>query len=350
MASALMGLLSAGVAPATASAQTRTNVYFVGSGGQGLIGRVYQPNLSGAPAGYKPPGMVLMHGCSGMWSYNTPPTVTCSGGSCTVSTSEVAQSHIEKWGRKLSAAGYVALAVDSYTTRTPTGPGPGPYPTPAQYQHQCHGDTYAGAVDPYTTRVDDFLSAKSRLSSTYNVNVHGVGELGWSQGAEATLVSAAATPVNNNTEWCDISSMQCVGRTLTQPTASVVFYPGCGPNLGYGYDDDDPLNIDPGYWRPDVPMRWNHGEADGTTPFAPCDLRVDEAVSTYGASIDFDHYASVDHSFDMYVSGEDPSIYAFPTAKCSPADTVTYPSKCARWDADIDSLAFIQSNVQGYTP
>jgi dienelactone hydrolase len=338
--STLLGIFAFGVslcaAPADASAQTRSNVYF-SSGSQGYIGRVYQPNLSGAPAGYQPPGIVMMHGCTGMWSNSVPPTITCSGGNCTVASTPIAQSHIEKWGRKLADEGYVALAIDSFTTRTP------PNVTTTAYQQQCNGDTYGGAVDPYTTRTNDFLAAKNRLHGTYNVSSTGVGELGWSQGAETALVNAAITSRTTDTEWCALGTTQCQARADSRPQAVVVFYPGCGANLGYGYSNQ----ASPGFWRPDVPVRWNHGELDTDTPIGPCEARADRAVSFYAEDVDFEPYDDADHSFDRNDAAQDGSIYAFATTSCTPTQEATYPEMCDRWDADMDSLNFILANVQG---
>jgi dienelactone hydrolase len=333
----LTSFFSAGLAicaaPAPASAQTYQNVCFLDGNNAENIGRLYRP--SQPPAGYKPPAVVLMHGCTGMWSNSSPPTISHPAGVCTVGQGTVAQSHIEKWGRRLAAEGYLALAIDGYTTRADNS------------QNHC-GESPpfdpATEVDPYTTRAFDFYVAKSYLANQRNANPAGIGVLGWSQGAESALVTAAATPRNNNVVYCPPpwNSWGCLLRPALRPAAAVVFYPGCGANLGYGYSGGAP-----GYWRPDVPIRWNHGEDDATTAFGPCEDRVDRAVSTYGASIDFDHYDNVGHSFDMNTVADDGSLYAFATVKCTAAQQMATPTRCARWDADIDSLAFITSQIHG---
>jgi dienelactone hydrolase len=333
--SALLGLSAAGlslaIAPASASAQTRGNIRFVDSGtSQAYLARIYQPNLTNAPVGYLPPAVVLMHGCSGMWSNSVAPTVTCSGSTCTVGAAN-AQSHIEKWGRHLATQGYIALALDGFTTRSN-----------GSQDHCGESPPYdpATEVDPYTTRADDFYIAKDFLINNYSANPDGIGELGWSHGAQAALVNAAETPRDADTA-CSTPAA-CAAREDARPTAVVVFYPGCGENLGFGYSGSDP-----GYWRPDVPMRWNHGEDDATTAFGPCEERVDEALATYASDIDFDHYDFVDHSFDINTVADDGAIYTFPTVKCTAAQTASTPTRCARWDADIDSLAFITAEIQG---
>jgi len=121
--------------------------------------------------------------------------------------------------------------------------------------------------------------------------------------------------------------------------AAVVFYPGCGGALGFGYGSGSA-----GYWRPEHPVRHNHGTADTTTPIASCRTRRDRAWSSYGAvpgtSIElvWEEYAGVGHGFDAAVSSS-----SFPSTKCTPteASDPSLTSKCAMRDADLDSFAFL---------
>ncbi|MCY1057483.1 dienelactone hydrolase family protein [Nannocystis sp. SCPEA4] len=299
-------------APARAQADTYTNISFDSlTPGLQLDGRLYLPD---SPV-ENPPAIIMAHGCSGMWSYNDPST-------------EVAQLHIEKWGIELAAQGYVVLAVDSFTTRTPTGEDE------VEFQNQCSGDDWEGEVDPYTKRVDDLAAARAFLIDEYEVNTAGgIGLLGWSQGAQAVLVAMAATPRTSN-----------VAYTTELPwAAATAFYPGCGSLMGYGFKISQPID---GYWRPANPVRLHMGEADSL--HAHCKRRVDNAWDVYDADpgtadeLVWRPYPFVGHSFDR---GDDTT---FPTSKCSPeeaADT-TRRAECAMRDADVDSLAFFLARVQ----
>lgn len=310
-----LGLLATTVAawlvlPGTASADTQTNITFDAlAAGAELDGRLYLPD----PMPANPPAIIMAHGCSGLWSNSNP-------------ASGVAQRHIEKWGLELAAQGYVVLAVDSYTTRTPVGV------TEAAYQRQCSGEAYAGAVDSYTTRVDDIEAAQDFLIEQYDVSIDGLGLLGWSQGAQAVMVAMAATPRTSSVAYVDPPAY----------AAAVTFYPGCGSALGYGLTS----SVD-GYWRPGNPMRMHHGMTDSL--FGSCDRRHDNAWSVYGATegtadeLVWREYAGVGHSFDLT------GTTAFPTSKCSAAELAdpSLAAQCAMRDADVDSLAFILDEVVG---
>lgn len=300
------------VLPGTANADTQSNITFDGLvPGTELDGRVYLPD----PMPESPPAVIMMHGCSGMWSNNNP-------------TSGIAQTHIEKWGLELAAQGYVVLAVDGYTTRTPVGT------TEAAYQLQCSNHTWKGDVDPYTERVDDIEAAQEHLLAEYDVDVDAIGLLGWSQGAQSVMVAMAATPRASNVAYVDPPAY----------AAAVTFYPGCGPALGYGfsyyYDTD-------GYWRPGNPMRLHHGSSDSL--FTDCRDRALNAHSVYGATpgtadeLVWVEYTGVGHSFDLV------GTTAFPTSKCNATELANASKKaeCAMRDADIDSLAFILDEIQG---
>jgi dienelactone hydrolase len=302
--------------PGTASADTQTNITFDSIvPGEELDGRLYLPD----PMPESPPAIIMMHGCTGLWSGSDPAT-------------GVGQRHIEKWGLELAAQGYVVLAVDSYTTRTPAAA------TEAEYQHQCNSDpTWKHHVNSYTTRVDDIESAQEYLIAEYDVNTEGgLGLLGWSQGAQSVLVAMAATPRASNVAYVDPPAY----------AAAVTFYPGCGSALGYGMSYT--LNR-PGYWRPANPMRLHHGTSDSL--HGDCQWRSTNAWAVYPESLPsaddellWVSYPGVGHSFDHVGTNT-----AFPTSKCDAAALadVTRKAECAMRDADIDSLAFILDEVVG---
>lgn len=283
-------------APASASADTYENVTIDAV----LDGRLYLPETPGDA----PPAMILMHGCGGMWSDDDP--------------SAGAVHEIERWGMELAAQGYVVIAVDSYGGRTPVGVDW------VAYQYQCSGSTYGGAVDPYTTRVDDIAAAYD-----YLVEEHGassVGIMGWSQGAQAVMVASAATPRGSNVAYASPPVY----------SAAVAYYPGCGSALGYGLS-----STKDGYWRPAMPMRLQVGALDSF--HANCERRADNAIASYSADLTWVDYAGVGHSFDN--AGGD----AFPAAKCTASELADpgMTTICAERDADVDSLAFVLAEVTG---
>lgn len=317
--STMLGLLTTALTwlalPGSASADTQVNVTFDAlTPGDELDGRLYLPD----PLPANPPAIIMMHGCSGLWSESDP-------------ESGIAQRHIEKWGLELAAQGYVVLAVDSYTTRTPASI---PADHVLDYQVQCSGSTWAGDVDPYTERVDDIQAAQDYLIAEHDVNVDALGLLGWSQGAQSVMVAMAATPRTSNVAYVDPPDY----------AAAVTFYPGCGPALKYGFSYS---TNDDGYWRPGNPMRLHHGSSDSL--FTDCRERALNARSNYGAGtgsadeLFWIEYAGVGHSFDHV------GTTAFPTSKCSAVELVdsTKKAECAMRDADIDSLGFLLDLVSG---
>lgn len=310
----ILGMFTAAVvwssAPASAKADTYTNISFDALAvGEALDGRIFVPDALDE----NPAAIIMMHGCTGLWSDRDP-------------ANGVAQNHIEKWGRELAAQGYVVLAVDSYTTRTPEG-----LADPLAWQDQCSNGAYPGAVDPYTTRVDDIEAARQYLLDQYDVDADALGLLGWSQGAQSVLVAMAATPRTTNTAY----------STPPAYAAATAFYPGCGPALGYGLK----LSGSDGYWRPANPMRLHMGEDD--TLHGNCERRVNNAWSVYGATpgtadaLIWREYVDVGHSFD-HVGG-----WTFPTSKCSPEELADAAKRteCAMRDADVDSLDFFLAEV-----
>lgn len=303
--------------PPPPTAITIEEVSFPGDGVT-LTGVLYKPAGYDTSSGF--PAVIMMHGCTGMWSNRNPDAVNGDG-------SPNLQNHIEKWGRKLAIEGVVALAVDSFTPREPTN-----LPTdPAQrlaarkdWQDQCDGRHGADEPDAYTTRVDDLLAARDYLVADSKISPANMGLLGWSHGAQAAMVESAATPRDSN-----------VARPAEEHlfAASVLFYPGCGKNLGFG----DP---DTGYWRPYMDVRLELGDADGFHD--NCEKRADQAITTYGSGagstheVFFGSYKDAAHSFDGVSQ-------SWPTSQCILASSGG--DECAMRKADMESLQFLLNRI-----
>lgn len=286
-------------------AQTR-NLPIDLANGLSLPARLYGPVQPNGAA------VVMTHGCSGMWRHDEPWTV--------------AQGAIEKWGQELARNGYFALAIDSYTSRAPAGVDP------RDFQRQCSGDVHDGAVDPYTTRVEDMDEAIAWLRYRLGIAATSrLGALGWSQGAQSVLVRSAETYVDQNVSRFDDSADE-----TTSLLASVAFYPGCGTHLGFV----EGSGVESSFWRPHRDLRLNHGGADPL--HASCAQRSEIAVGTYGSVPESGHavwyieYPNAHHSFDG-------AITEWPATRCAPG---TPPSDiCAASDADISSLEFLSARL-----
>lgn len=146
----------------------------------GLTGVLQTP----AKASGKRPAVVLLHGCSGMFS-----------------DSGALQSHIDRWLRTLARKGFVALAVDSFT--------------PRGVKEVCDRDPEETGVSEVTDRARDAFAALTWLRARPGVRKTHIGALGWSNGGSTVL-----------------SALGRNGPVAPPPgggfRAGVAFYPGCG--------------------------------------------------------------------------------------------------------------------------
>ena len=280
--------------------------------GSNLTGRLYLPSTWTSAT----PAVVLMHGCKGLWSLGQP---------WPDRPDAIAQSAIERWGLELSRNGYIALAIDSFTSRTPLGIAS------ADYQNQCQGELFEGSVDPYVTRVGDIDFGIAWLRSRLNIAATTpIAAIGWSEGAESVLVRAAETDRLEDT-----SLYQTPADEAEALRAAVAFYPGCGSNLGFNRTTES-------FWRPHRDLKLNHAELDPLN--VHCASRADTALTVYGSEPDSGHwidwtlYADAHHSFDTSPTLE------WPDRPCSLGDALD-ADVCAQRSADIDSLAFLTQRL-----
>ncbi len=132
-----------------------------------LTGQLYRPDGPGPFA-----AIVMLHGCGGV----QPPQ--------------------HDWGRRLRAWGYMALLVDSFSTRGKT--------------RIC--DDFLG-VDPRFARMPDAYAAKSWLGSQPLVDRRRIALIGWSHGGAATLFA--------------VDDIYLSGIRSTPFAAAIAFYPWC---------------------------------------------------------------------------------------------------------------------------
>jgi dienelactone hydrolase len=155
---------------------TANRITFPGYGGSvELSGVIYRPGGYDAATASRYSAVVMMHGCSGIWSERVVGNKNPDG-------TPNLQKNIEKWGIKLAESNVVALAVDSFTPRQPSDVA-----SSEEWQNQCSDNAgrYAGAVDPYTERVHDARAAWEFLNAMPEIDSTRIGLLGWSHGAQS---------------------------------------------------------------------------------------------------------------------------------------------------------------------
>jgi dienelactone hydrolase len=189
------------------------------------------------PPGAGPfPALVLLHGCSGM--YTPSGYITAS---------------YRRWAEVLAEDGYIALLVDSFSPRG--------YRTICELQKR--------PIRESRERVEDAYAAARWLDRQSYVAAGRIGLLGWSNGGTGTLYA-----------------MRPASRVEPAFRAAVAFYPGCRT-----------LSRAKTPYQPYAPLLILAGAADDWTPAAPCAHLVDIAKSE-GASADIVIYPGAHHSFD----------------------------------------------------
>lgn len=318
----------------SASAAVVVQEVTVPNGGTHLPGVLY---FDDAITGKKP-AVVMLHGCSGMWRNQIPRELD------PVTHEPRVQEYLEKWGRRLAEAGYVAVAVDSYTPRRPATE------TESTWQDQC-GWKYDKGVSENTVRPGDAEATQAWLASRADVNAARIGVMGWSQGATAAMVTMGATAIDSNT-----LRAQATDKPFK---AAVAFYPGCGFKYG---DKKWAFNgTSYSYWRPYAPVRINHGTHDdlydagydkathGLKDPLPdiryhCTTRVDRAKTKYGASAASGNDVTLAVMEDAHHSFDYPHQAGFPAAPCPAAG---HPADArAECVYDLESLTFLDGELR----
>ena len=189
------------------------------------------------PPGKGPfPAIVLMHGCSGM--YTPSGFITAS---------------YRRWAELLALDGYVAVLVDGFNPRG--------YRTICELQKR--------PILESRERVEDAYATARWLNDQPYVGRGRIGLLGWSNGGTGTLYA-----------------MRPASRLEPAFRAAVAFYPGCRT-----------LSRAKTPYQPYAPLLILSGGADDWTPAAPCAQLIDIAKGQ-GAPADIVIYPGAHHSFD----------------------------------------------------
>jgi dienelactone hydrolase len=188
------------------------------------------------PAGPGPfPAIVMLHGCSGMFSASGYPTASY------------------RYRAELFAQnGYVAVLTDSFNPRG----------------HWSICDLQKRPILESRERAEDAYATREWLAAQPFVRKDRIGLIGWSNGAGGTL-------------W---------GMREIQPyrgfRSAVAFYPGCRT-----------LSRAKTPYKPYAPLLILTGEADDWTPAAPC-VELTKTARAQGAPMDIVTYPGAHHAFD----------------------------------------------------
>lgn len=246
-------------APA-ASTVVMTKVNFTNADGQALTGFMFKdPTVTAKNA-----AVVMMHGCSGVWSKGV------------VSTDAQpvigALSHIHKrWGENLAKAGYVGLLVDSFTSRNLT--------------NECNNGT--AGLNEATVRPKDALAGRNWLIGNGQVTAERIALMGWSNGGSAVMATMDVTNQGN-------SGIKPFKEAFS-------FYPGCGLINEFGGDASTPAATS---WLPYAPITIHHAETDPLYTSTRCENRKTTAIAlgaspATGNKVDMVVYTAARHSFDQ---------------------------------------------------
>ena len=224
---------------------TPIDVSFPTPQGITITGKLYTPASPAALA----PAVVMMHGCSGIYSFSDP-------------AKGLALLYNE-WGERLAKAGYVALLVDSFTGRNTA-------------QNQC--DNGSSGVSEVTDRPYDAYGAWQFLKTSYSgwVDPAKIALLGWSHGASSTMSTLSNTGVS---QW---------GKPFK---AGFAFYPGCGLYGAFG-------GISTSTYAPYAPLYILHGSVDPFYTIGYCDKRINNAIKLGSTNMSMSVYLGGQHSLD----------------------------------------------------
>ncbi len=195
------------------------------------------------PAGPGPfPAVVMHHGCGGMYGRTGAPS-----------------PHTTAWARHFTERGYIALAVDSFTSRGYAEMCTRPAPQPVRMGLE---------------RPRDGAGALRYLQSRPDVIADRIADIGWSHGGGTVLFAASrlAASLRGQVAGPDFRTM-------------IAFYPPCA------------LPLANERYAVSLPVLILIGEVDDWTPAPPCVALADH-LKRKGEPVDLVLYADAHHGFD----------------------------------------------------
>lgn len=277
---ALTALLSLGMAAAAEPVRVTVPTAALSASPAPLAAFLYQPTGDGPH-----PAIVMMHGCSGAYAKD----------------GRVSARH-RMWGEFLASQGYVALMLDSFSSRG--------------IKELCTQKLNARTLKE-ADRVGDAYAALAFLRTQPGVDAKRIGVLGWSHGGGSVLST--------------ITDHRHPGAGFR---AAVAFYPGCTARARKAET-----------FHPYAPLLVLIGESDDWTPAAPC-VALTAAVAARGEPMQIVTYPDTFHDFDnpgitrKHVRTEVPN-------GVHPGDgTTTAPNPAAREDAKQRVVTFFAENLK----
>ncbi|GAB2896346.1 dienelactone hydrolase family protein [Uliginosibacterium flavum] len=198
-----------------------------------LVAHLFQPDAPGPH-----PAVVMVHGCGGAYAKDG-----------------ALNARHQMWGEYLASQGYLALMLDSFSSRG---------------LKQICTQKYSERMLKEADRVGDAYAALSWLRQQSGIDAMHIGLLGWSHGGGVTLDVIRRKPAN----------------MLEGFSAAVSFYPGCTTR-----------NKKAASFKPYAPLLILIGEADDWTPAASC-VALTNTARAQGAVMQIVTYPGAYHDFD----------------------------------------------------
>ncbi len=271
-----------GAAPAQAAPQpAQVPTAGLSSSPEPLRAFVFSPTDTAAS---KRPAVVMVHGCGGAYGRD----------------GQLNARHA-MWGDYLASQGYVALMLDSFSSRG--------------LKEICT-TKFSERTLKEGDRVGDAYAALAYLRQLPTVDAKRIALLGWSHGGGVTLDTISRRPPDAGFN------------------AAIAFYPGCTTR-----------NKHADRFHPYAPLLLLIGDADDWTPAAPCKALA-ATVAARGEPMHIVTYADTYHDFDS------PALTAKRVRKDVPngvnpgAGVTTAPNPEAREDAKQRVKAFLADHLQ----
>lgn len=241
-----------------------------------LVAWLFEPASQGLH-----PSVVMLHGCGGVYARDG-----------------ALNARHRMWGEFLAANGYVALVLDSFTSRG--------------VKELCT-QKFAERTLKEADRVGDAYAALAFLQGRSDVDATRVAVLGWSHGGGTVLATITRPPSQ--------------GAGFAR---AVAFYPGCTARANR-----------PAAFNPYAPILVLIGESDDWTPAAPCEALA-EAMRSRGKPMEIVTYPDTYHDFDNPGITRKHLRTEVPNGVHPGQGVTTAPNAEAREDAKRRVLGFLQ--------